>query len=50
MKREYKKPAMRVVKVQQMRIICASDFSTFGTNLEDEDEIFYGGGGSQQGR
>jgi hypothetical protein len=45
-KKEYQKPAMRVVKLQQQaRLLTGSIFTTTSTNLADEDEdLIYGGG------
>ena len=38
-KKEYQKPAMRVVKLQQQaRLLAGSIFTTTSTNLTDEDE------------
>ena len=46
-KKEYQKPAMRVVKLQQQaHLLAGSIFTTTSTNLADEDEdLIYGGGG-----
>ena len=46
-KKEYQKPAMRVVKLQQQAcLLTGSIFTTTSTNLADEDEdLIYGGGG-----
>ena len=41
---DYQKPAMRVVKLQRMGIICASTLQSVNraqTNLADEDAIEY---------
>ena len=42
MKRVYQKPVLRVVKIQQTHIICASDPVTSVSGNADVD---YGGGG-----
>ena len=46
-KKEYQKPAMQVVKLQQQaRLLAGSIFTTTSTNLADEDEdLIYGGDG-----
>ncbi len=47
-KKEYQKPAMRVVKLQQQTyLLTGSIFTTTSTNLADEDleGLIYGGGG-----
>ena len=47
-KKEYQKPAMRVVKLQQQAcLLTGSIFTTTSTNLSDEDfeDLIYGGGG-----
>jgi len=51
-KKEYQKPAMRVVKLQQQaRLLTGSIFTTTSTNLADEDEyLIYGGGGDGPAR
>ena len=50
-KREYMKPTVRVVQLHhQCHILAGSDFSTIGTNLEDDEDFIYGGGGSGPGR
>jgi hypothetical protein len=51
-KKEYQKPAMRVVKLQQQaRLLAGSIFTTTSTNLADEDEdLIYGGGGDGPAR
>ena len=51
-KKEYQKPAMRVVKLQQQACLLAgSIFTTTRTNLVDEDEdLIYGGGGDGPAR
>jgi len=51
-KKEYQKPAMRVVKLQQQpRLLAGSIFTTTCTNLADEDEdLIYGGGGDGPAR
>ena len=53
MKKDYFKPAMRVVEMKQRRILCASDLSvkSTSTNLEGEDAfIFENQGSSGNGR
>ena len=54
-KKEYQKPAMRVVKLQQQaHLLAGSIFTTTSTNFadedEDEDELIYGGGGDGPAR
>ena len=54
-KKEYQKPAMRVVKLQQQaRLLTGSIFTTTRTNLADEDEededLIYVGGGDGPAR
>ena len=51
-KKEYQKPAMRVVKLQQQApLLAGSIFTTTSTNLADEDEdLIYGGGGDGPAR
>ena len=50
-KKEYMKPAMRVVKMQHHGIICTSGgVRSLGSNLEDGDDFIFGSGGSEQGR
>ena len=47
-KKEYQKPAMRVVKLQQQAcLLTGSIFTTTSTNLADEnlEDLIYGGGG-----
>ena len=48
-KKEYQKPAMRVVKLQQQaRLLAGSIFTITSTNFADEDEdLIYGGGGEE---
>lgn len=36
MKRTYMKPAMRVVKIQQQRIICTSDWDTINPGQKNQ--------------
>lgn len=51
-KKEYQKPAMRVVKLQQQaRLLTGSIFTITSTNLADEDleGLIYGGGGDRRG-
>ena len=50
-KKEYQKPAMRVVKLQQQaRLLTGSIFTTTSTNLADEEDLIYGGGGDGSAR
>ena len=50
-KKEYMKPAMRVVRTLQTNIICASPaMRRTTTNLTGNDAIQYGGGGSGAAR
>jgi len=49
MKKEYQKPTMNVVKIQQYSIICTSPLTSVGTNL-GTDNISYGGGSNQAAR
>ena len=42
MKRQYMKPSMRVVKIQQQRIICTSlqMYSGDGNQIDDENDVW----------
>ena len=44
-KKDYMKPAMRVVKIQAANIICTSPYGVTGVSSDDTG-IGYGGGGS----
>ncbi|MBQ8938090.1 MAG: hypothetical protein IJ570_06105 [Prevotella sp.] len=52
-KKEYQKPAMQVVKIQQAQMLCSS-IQTLGTNLDDDDngvdDFIFGGGSTGSGR
>ena len=51
MKKDYFKPAMRVVEMRQRQILCNSPYSikSTSTNL-GEDDFDYAGGGNGEGR
>lgn len=46
-KKDYQKPAMRVVLLQHQAqlLVGSGTFTTISTNLEGEDDIEFGGGG-----
>lgn len=50
-KKEYMKPTMQVVKVQQSQLICASLTGVKSSGLDNEDDLQYedfdGSGGDQ---
>ena len=49
-KKEYEKPAMRVVMLQQHEhLLAGSTFTTTSTNLDPEDDFIFGGGGDGTG-
>jgi len=49
-KKEYEKPAMRVVILhQQAHLLAGSNFTTTSTNLDPEDDFIFGGGGDGTG-
>jgi hypothetical protein len=50
MKKEFIKPGMTMVCIQHTSMICVSEVKAAATNLEGEDNITYGGGGSGPGR
>ena len=51
MKKTYLQPAMMVVTLQQHSIICTSKgVSRVSTNLDEDDAIDYGGGGTGPAR
>ena len=49
MKREYMKPAMRVVRIHQTQMLCGS-VRSLGTNMTGDDAIDYGGGSNGPAR
>ena len=50
-KKEYQKPAMRVAKLQQQaRLLAGSIFTTTRTNLADDEDLIYVGGGDGPAR
>ena len=53
MKKDYFKPAMRVVEMKQRQILCGSGgakVNSVSTNMVDDDDFGYVGGGNGQGR
>ena len=55
MRKEYFKPAMRVVEIKQRQILCGSGSEPYhvkslSTNLDEGDGFDYVGGGNGQGR
>ncbi len=50
MKKTYLQPTMMVVTLQQHSIICSSPVNSVSTNLDEGDDIGYGGGGTQSAR
>lgn len=55
MKKEYMKPAMRAVKIQQCSIICVSGGNSIVKSVhssfdDPNDDFIYGGGGTEMGR
>ena len=50
MKKTYLQPTMMVVTLQQHSIICSSPVNRVSTNLDEDDAIDYGGGGTGPAR
>jgi len=47
-KKEYMKPTMQVVKVQQSQLICASLTGVKSSGLDSENDLQYDGSGGDQ--
>jgi len=50
MKKNYMKPALRVVRIQQKCQILSGSVTTTSTNLDEGETLTIGGSGSVQGR
>jgi len=50
MKKTYLQPTMMVVRLQQHSIICSSLVNRVSTNLDEGDDLDYGGAGSGPAR
>lgn len=49
-KKEYVKPEQRVVLLQHRTMLLAGSVTGVDSNLDDEDEFIFGGGGNGPGR
>lgn len=49
-KKAYMKPQQRIIELQHRTHLLQASMRSVSTNLDDEDEFIFGGGGSGPGR